>query len=67
MMPWRSLNGSHNGKYQCKKEDEFKRQKLAAKEAREVTPRAFSAYGLPLDMVTSFKYLLRVLSEVDDD
>ena len=37
-----------------------------AEEEREVTARAFSAYGSPLEMVTSFKYLGRVISATDD-
>ena len=36
-------------------------------EEREVTARAFGAYGSPLEMVTSFKYLGRVISEADGD
>ena len=32
-----------------------------------MTSRSFSAYGLPLEMVTSLKYLGRVLSVADDD
>ena len=33
---------------------------------KEVTARAFTAYGIPLDMVTSFKYLWRVISATYD-
>ena len=40
---------------------EWKRRKLAADEEREVADRDFRAYGLPLDMVTSFKYLGQVI------
>ena len=36
-------------------------------EDREVTVRAFSAYGRPLEMVTSFRYLGRVILEADND
>ena len=32
----------------------------------EVTARAFNAYGRPLEMVTSFKYLGRVILATDD-
>ena len=35
-------------------------------EEREVTDRAFSAYGSPLEMVTYFRYLVQVISAVDD-
>ena len=37
------------------------------KEKRKVTARAFSAYGRPLEMVNSFKFLGRVISATDDD
>ena len=36
-------------------------------EERAVTSRAFSAYGLPLEMATYFKYLGRVISGAGDD
>ena len=36
-------------------------------EEREVTARAFSTYGCPLDMVTSLKYLGRVILATDND
>ena len=44
-----------------------KRWKLAAEEEREVTARSFSAYGRPLEMVTSFIYLGRVILAADYD
>ena len=40
---------------------------MAEKEEREVTLRAFSAYGLPLKILTSFRYLRRVITVADDD
>ena len=40
---------------------------MAEEELRESVERAFQAYGRPLEMVNSFKYLGRVLTEVDDD
>ena len=57
MVPWRSLNRTHRRIEQCKQGVEWKRRILAAEEEREVTARAFSAYGRPLDMMTSFQYL----------
>ena len=33
----------------------------------EVTTKAFSIYGIPLEMVTSFRYLGRVISLADDN
>ena len=35
-------------------------------EERAVTSRAFSAYGHPLEMVTSFRYLGRVILAADN-
>ena len=40
---------------------------MSAEEEREVTPRAFSAYGRPLGMVNSFKYLGWLISVANDD
>ena len=36
---------------------EWKIRRLEAEEEREFTVRAFSVYGRPLEMVTSFRYL----------
>ena len=33
----------------------------------EITVRSFIAYGRPLEMVTSFKYLAQVISATDND
>ena len=52
----------HRRTAQCTCGAERKRRRLAAEEEREVTTRYFSAYGRPLEMVTSFKYLGRVIS-----
>ena len=67
MVPWKALNGTHRRTSQCTWGEERKRWKLLAEEEREVTVRAFSAYGRPLEMVTSFKYLGRVISATDDN
>ena len=67
LVPYRSLNVSHNGTAHCKKGAEQKQQRLVTEEEREVTSRSLSAYGLPLNVVTSFKYLGRVLLMADDD
>ena len=56
----------HRRTAQCTRGAERKRQKLAAEEEREFTARYFSAYGCPLDMVTYFKYLGRVISAAED-
>ena len=41
-------------------------RRLAAEEEREVTARAFRAYGRPLEMVNSFKCLGRVISAAEN-
>ena len=55
LVTWRSLNGLHKITEQYKKRADRKQRRLVAEEARLVTPREFSAYGRPLDMVPSFK------------
>ena len=67
MFPWRSLNRQHQHKSQCKKGAERKRSWLTSYEERSVTSRSFSSYGSPLEMVTSYRYLWRLISAVDDD
>ena len=67
MEPWISLNVFQKSTAHYKKGTERKRQRLVAKEARVVTSMAFSAYGIPLEVVPSFKYLGRLLSAADDD
>ena len=37
------------------------------KKLQEISERAFQAYGEPLETVTSFKYLGRVLTAGNDD
>ena len=41
--------------------------RLAGEEARGLTDMAIKSYGIPLELVTSFKYLRRVLSATDGD
>ena len=67
LVPWKALNGTHRIMTQCNRGAERKRQRLAAEEERLVTDRTFSAYGIPLDMVTPFKYLEWVISATDDN
>ena len=40
---------------------------MAEEELRESAERAYKAYGRPIETVTSFKYLERVLTSADDD
>ena len=46
---------------------ERKRRRLAEKEFRESTERAFEAYGAHLENVTSFKYMGQVMTAGDYD
>ena len=65
--PWRSLNGLHQRTAECKKGEERKRRRLTAEEERAVTSRAFSTYGPPLEIVTYFRYLGRVILGADEN
>ena len=67
MVPWRGLNGRHYATAMCKKGAERKRRQMSEAEFRDITERAFKAYGKPLEMVSTFKYLGRVMMAVDDD
>ena len=67
LVPWKALIGTHRRTEQCTWGEERRRWRLAAEEEREVTARDFSAYGLPLEMVTSFKYLRRVISATENN
>ena len=64
---WKALYWTRRHKAQCSQGAERKRRRLASEEEREVATRAFSAYGRPLDIVTSFRYLGQVISTADDD
>ena len=55
LVPQKALNGTHRRREQCTRGAERKRRILAAEDEREVTVRYLSAYGIPLEMVNSFK------------
>ena len=65
-VPRRALNGRHLGTAQCHKGAERKSRQLAEAETRENSERAFEAYGAPIESVTEFKYLVRILTATDD-
>ena len=67
LVPWRTLNSRHHATVQCAKGAKRKRRWMAEAELRESTERAFDAYGKPLENVLAFKYLGRVMTEIDDD
>ena len=67
LVPWRALNGRHHATGMCRKGAERKRRRMAEVELRDSTERAFEAYGKPIETVTKFKYLGRVMTAGDDD
>ena len=67
LVPWRALNGRHLAAAQCARGGERKRRWIAEEELQDRPERAFQAYGAPLENVTVFKYLGRVITVGDDD
>ena len=66
-VPRKALNGCHLGTAQCAKGVERKRRRLAETETRENLERVLSAYGQPMEAVTEFRYLGRILMVTEDD
>ena len=66
-VPRKALNGRHLGTAQCAKGAERKRRRLAQTETRENLERAFHTYGQPMEAVSEFWYLGRLLTAADDD
>ena len=64
---WRALNGRHHATAKCAKGTEQKRRRMAEAELRESTERDFEAYGKPLENVSAFKYLGRVMTAGDNN
>ena len=67
LIPWKDLNGRHVTTVHCAKGAEKKIRRLAAGDMRESVARAFQAYGRPLKMVASFKYLGRIMTALDEN
>ena len=67
LVPWRALNGRHNETAMCRKGAERKRRRMAETELRKSAERAFKAYGKPIETVSRFKYLRRIITARDDD
>ena len=63
----KALNGRHLGTIKCRTGTERKRRRLAEAEMRENSERAFHAYGKPMEAVSEFGYLGRLLTATDDD
>ena len=66
-VPRRALNGRHPGTALCEKGAERKRRRLVETETRENSDQAFEAYGAPIESVTEFRYLGRILTSTVDD
>ena len=67
LVSWYALNRRHLVTAQWDRGVERKIRRLAEEELREILERAFQAYGTPLDNVTEFKYMGRVMKSVDED
>ena len=59
---WDAFNGRHPNTAQCAKGVERNLCRLAAEEIQAITERYFRSYGLPLTLVSSFKYLGQILT-----
>ena len=66
LVPWRALNGRHHATMICRKGAEQKIRRMAEAELRDSTEREFKAHGNPIETVTNFKYLGRVMTAGDD-
>ena len=63
----KALNGSHLGTIQCRTGTERKRRRLAEAMMWDNSEWAFHAYGKPMEAVSEFRYLGRLLIATDDD
>ena len=63
----KALNRPHLTTAFFRQGEERKLSHLAEEEAREGAEAAITAYGIPLAPVTSFKYIVRILSAADDE
>ena len=67
LVPWWALNRKHLTTAQCDQGVKRKRRRMAKEELRESADRDFQDYSRSLEMVTSFKYLGRVLKAEEDN
>ena len=67
MVPWRALNSRQPDVSQYARGAERKRRLLAEEELRDSLERSLEACGVPLENVTTFRYMGRVLTAGDDD
>ena len=67
LFPWQALISRHPVTAQCARGAERKRRRLAEADLRESLERDFKAYKEPLENVTVFRYLGRVLKAGDNN
>ena len=67
MVTWKAFNGRHTTTSQCIKGAEWKHKRLEVEETRESTVRTFQIYGRPLELVTPFKYLERIMTNLENN
>ena len=67
MVTWNALNRRHLSTTQCANGGGRKLRQLVEEELWKSLERAFQAYGEPLETVTLFKYMGRVLTVGDDN
>ena len=63
----KDFNGQHTTIFQCAKGVERKRRRMEAEEMQESVVRSFQSYGRLLETVTSFKYLVQVLTDSNEN
>ena len=66
-VPRREMNWRHPGTAHSFKGAERKRRRLAEAETRENSEQESEAYEAPIESLTEFKYLGRILMVTDDD
>ena len=66
MVLWAFLNGQQNTIAQCAKGEERKRRRLMAEDMRASMARSFQAHRISLNSVTSLKYLVHIITSLDD-
>ena len=66
-IPFTALNGNHRNTKACAIGARIRRQRNSIEDTRQAREVLFTACGVPLESVSSFKYLGRILTSTDDD
>ena len=64
---WMALNFKHQSMDICTREEERRQKRRSYKEAWKITVVYFQVYRRPLVVVSEFKYLRRVLTDLDEN